>query len=135
MAHAAHADHADHEHHGPPKGFIQRWVMTTNHKDIGTLYMVFAGLMFFIGGAMALVIRAEPRRLEARLYHFGPEARRFEAEWLTLAPGEYRLEVRPLDEGEGGVQELRLRVSAKERRTVIHLPSRRECQLIVHALP
>lgn len=83
----------------------------------------------------ALVIRAEPRRLEARLYHFGPEARRFEAEWLTLAPGEYRLEVRPLDEGEGGVQELRLRVSAKERRTVIHLPSRRECQLIVHALP
>jgi cytochrome c oxidase subunit 1 len=59
MAHAAHADHADHEHHGPPKGFIQRWVMTTNHKDIGTLYMVFAGLMFFIGGAMALVIRAE----------------------------------------------------------------------------
>ena len=59
MAHATHADHADHEHHGPPKGFIQRWVMTTNHKDIGTMYMVFAGLMFFLGGAMALVIRAE----------------------------------------------------------------------------
>ncbi|MFO1505333.1 MAG: cytochrome c oxidase subunit I [Steroidobacteraceae bacterium] len=59
MAHATHADHADHEHHGPPKGFIHRWVMTTNHKDIGTMYMVFAGLMFFLGGAMALVIRAE----------------------------------------------------------------------------
>jgi cytochrome c oxidase subunit I len=60
MAHATtHADHADHAHHGPPKGFIQRWVLTTNHKDIGTLYMVFAGLMFFIGGAMAMVIRAE----------------------------------------------------------------------------
>ncbi len=46
-------------HHGPAKGFIQRWVMTTNHKDIGTMYLVFAGLMFFIGGAMAMVIRAE----------------------------------------------------------------------------
>jgi cytochrome c oxidase subunit I len=61
MAHSAHAPaaHDDHEHHGPPKGFIRRWVMTTNHKDIGTLYLIFAGLMFFIGGAMALVIRAE----------------------------------------------------------------------------
>src|SRR6478609_5885045 len=55
---AAH-DHAGHEHHGPAKGFIRRWVMTTNHKDIGTLYMVFACLMFFIGGAMAMVIRLE----------------------------------------------------------------------------
>ena len=33
--------------------------MTTNHKDIGTMYLVFAGVMFFLGGAMAMVIRAE----------------------------------------------------------------------------
>jgi cytochrome c oxidase subunit 1 len=62
MAHATHADHADHaEHtdHGPPQGFIRRWVLTTNHKDIGTLYMLFALTMFFAGGAMAFVIRAE----------------------------------------------------------------------------
>jgi len=60
MSHAAtHDDHADHDHHGPPKSFLQRWVLTTNHKDIGTLYMLFAGLMFFIGGAFAMVIRAE----------------------------------------------------------------------------
>jgi cytochrome c oxidase subunit 1 len=51
---AAHDDHA----HGPPKGFM-RWVRTTNHKDIGTLYLVFSGIMFFVGGAMAMVIRAE----------------------------------------------------------------------------
>ncbi|MEO6078187.1 MAG: cytochrome c oxidase subunit I [Steroidobacteraceae bacterium] len=57
--HADHADHADHDHHGPAKGFIQRWVMATNHKDIGTMYLVFAGVMFFLGGAMAMVIRAE----------------------------------------------------------------------------
>jgi cytochrome c oxidase subunit 1 len=33
--------------------------MTTNHKDLGTLYLVFAFFMFLIGGAMSLVIRAE----------------------------------------------------------------------------
>src|SRR5688572_21468560 len=61
MAYSTPADHADHDHahHGPAKGFIKRWVMTTNHKDIGTMYLVFACLMFFIGGAMAMVIRAE----------------------------------------------------------------------------
>ncbi len=50
-------DHG-HDHHGPDKG-LMRWVRTTNHKDIGTLYLLFALVMFFIGGAMALIIRAE----------------------------------------------------------------------------
>jgi cytochrome c oxidase subunit 1 len=48
---------ADHGH-GPPKG-IARWLTTTNHKDIGTMYLVFSLLMFLIGGLMALGIRAE----------------------------------------------------------------------------
>ena len=47
-----------HDDHGPEKG-LKRWLFTTNHKDIGTMYLVFSLLMFFIGGAMALVIRAE----------------------------------------------------------------------------
>lgn len=46
------------EHHGAPKG-IMRWVLTTNHKDIGSMYLLFSLLMFFIGGGMAMVIRAE----------------------------------------------------------------------------
>ena len=60
MANSGHAAHDGHDdHHGAPKSFWQRWVVTTNHKDIGTLYLIFAGVMFFVGGLMALVIRAE----------------------------------------------------------------------------
>jgi cytochrome c oxidase subunit 1 len=59
----AHAEDA-HEDHGPEQGkgvmgFIKRWLFTTNHKDIGTLYLWIAMLSFFVAGAMALVIRAE----------------------------------------------------------------------------
>ncbi|HYA20420.1 MAG TPA: cytochrome c oxidase subunit I [Burkholderiales bacterium] len=55
---AAHATHTHGEHAHHPSG-IMRWVTTTNHKDIGTLYLTFAGTMFFIGGIMAMMIRAE----------------------------------------------------------------------------
>jgi len=50
--------HDDHHDHGPAKG-LMRWVTTTNHKDIGTLYLIFALIMFMVGGAMAMVIRLE----------------------------------------------------------------------------
>src|SRR5882672_11565987 len=49
----------DHDHaHYHPSG-LMRWVTTTNHKDIGTLYLWFSLFMFFAGGAMALLIRLE----------------------------------------------------------------------------
>lgn len=44
--------------HGPAKG-IGRWLFTTNHKDIGTLYLWFSFIMFFLGGLFAMIIRAE----------------------------------------------------------------------------
>jgi len=59
---AANTEHASarhgHDDHGPAKG-ITRWLFTTNHKDIGTMYLVFSLIMFLIGGAMAMIIRAE----------------------------------------------------------------------------
>ncbi|WP_019528637.1 cytochrome c oxidase subunit I [Dasania marina] len=45
-------------HHGPAKGFT-RWITTTNHKDIGTMYLWFSFSMFILGGAFAMIIRAE----------------------------------------------------------------------------
>ncbi len=56
----SHAATHEHDHHDEkPKGFVKRWLLTTNHKDIGTLYLIFALIMFFVGGAMALIIRLE----------------------------------------------------------------------------
>ncbi|TXG85665.1 MAG: cytochrome c oxidase subunit I, partial [Thermomicrobiales bacterium] len=49
----SHADHHDH-----PAGF-SRWLLTTNHKDIGNMYLIFAFVMLLVGGAMILTVRAE----------------------------------------------------------------------------
>ncbi len=49
-------DSAHHDEH--PYG-LMRWVTTTNHKDIGTLYLWFSFVMFLAAGSMAMLIRME----------------------------------------------------------------------------
>ena len=57
MADSMNIDSDHHEHHAP-SGWA-RWLTTTNHKDIGSMYLIFSLVMFFIGGAMAMIIRLE----------------------------------------------------------------------------
>lgn len=40
-------------------GFFSRWFCSTNHKDIGTLYIVFSILAGIIGGLASIVMRME----------------------------------------------------------------------------
>lgn len=74
--HDHHGDAHAHEapaHHSFKNGllpWIKGWVFTTNHKDIGTLYLMMSLLMFFVGGTMALLIRME--LFEPGLQFFNP---------------------------------------------------------------
>ena len=53
----AHDSHDGHDSHKP--GFFARWFCSTNHKDIGVLYFIFAIIAGLIGGGISVLMRAE----------------------------------------------------------------------------
>jgi cytochrome c oxidase subunit I len=70
-------DSAPQTHHGRYPGFATRWLMSTNHKDIGTLYLIFSVCAGIIGGILSVIMRVQ-------LMHPGSQVVSSGQEWNTI---------------------------------------------------
>ncbi len=63
ISHAAHDDH-----HADPTGW-RRYVYSTNHKDIGTMYLWFAIFSGIVGGLLSVLMRVELQEPGIQIFH------------------------------------------------------------------
>ncbi|MCL2427937.1 MAG: cbb3-type cytochrome c oxidase subunit I, partial [Alphaproteobacteria bacterium] len=70
-------DHAHDHHHDHTPSFLVRWLCSTNHKDIGTLYLCFAVVGATIGATLSVIMRAQ-------LIHPGNTIIASGQEWNTI---------------------------------------------------
>ncbi|HRE59725.1 MAG TPA: cytochrome c oxidase subunit I [Micropepsaceae bacterium] len=63
-----------HGHEDHPRG-LRRFLYSTNHKDIGSMYLIFAIIAGVVGGALSVVMRMELQ--EPGLQYFGGEEHMF----------------------------------------------------------
>ena len=72
-SHGAHDGHGAHAHahdngHATPTGW-RRFVYSTNHKDIGTMYLVFALVGGLVGGILSIGMRLELQEPGLQIFH------------------------------------------------------------------
>ena len=77
-------DQISHEHE--KKNFFTRWFMSTNHKDIGILYIFTAALLGFVAVAFTVYMRLEPHGARRSIY----DKCRWRAKWAYVECFNYR---------------------------------------------
>ncbi|MEC9342521.1 MAG: cbb3-type cytochrome c oxidase subunit I, partial [Pseudomonadota bacterium] len=62
------AGSAVHDAHDHKPSFFRRWFLSTNHQDIGTLYLIFAILMGIVGGFLSVMMRMELQAPDMQIF-------------------------------------------------------------------